>query len=196
LQKRIQTWICGGLAFAFLFVSLQALEGQSTDHGKVSGNTYADGRFGLRYTFPANLDAQSSLNGTPVGTGEKNGTSEFLFSAMEKPNGRVREGIFITSDPVGAGGIRETQQFLRLVIANGMGVKPPTEFIKVAIAGRDFYQSRVNIPGAITIYGAQLATICSGHFLVFWFSAPSPSELEAMIHSLDGMSLTCSLAAR
>ena len=128
----------------------------------------------------------------PVGAGQKNGTSEFLFSAMEKPNGHVRSGVFITADPIGAGGIKEIQPFLRFVIANGMGVKQPGELTKVAIAGRDFYQARVNIPGAVTIYGAQLATECNGHFLVFWFSAASPDEVKSLVHSLDGLRLTCS----
>lgn len=189
--------MCAALAFAFALLPLQGpLEGQEADHGKVTGNIYADPRFGLRYTFPANLEVQSSVNGMPVGTGQKEGTSEFLFSAMEKPSGHVRGGVFITSDRVGTGGIRDIQQFLKLMIANGMGVKQSGEFTKVTIAGRDFYQGRVNIPGAVTIYGAQLATECNDHFLAFWFSAASPGEVESLVHSLDRLGLTCSQSAR
>jgi hypothetical protein len=189
--------MCTALALAFVFISVRRpLEGQEANHGKVTGNTYADRRFGLRYTFPANLDVQSFVNGMPVGTGQKQGTSEFLFSAMEKPSGHVRGGVFITSDPVGTGGIREVQQFLRLMIANGMRVKQSAEVTKVAIAGRDFYQGRVNIPGTVTIYGAQLATECNGHFLVFWFSAASSGEVDSLVHSMDRMGLTCSQSTR
>jgi hypothetical protein len=197
MKSSVRVKTCIGLVFGLLLTLFQRpVRAQLADHGNVNGNTYTDARFGLRYTFPKSLDIQNSVNGMPVGTGQRVGTSEFLFSAMEKPSGHVRSGVFITSDPIGAGGMRETDQFLRFAIANGMGVKHPDDFPKVAIANRSFYQGRVNIPGTVTIYGAQLATNCNNHFVVFWFSAASPRELESLLQSLNEMEMTCSPSAQ
>jgi len=175
--------------------------GQPMQHGKVEGNTYVDGRFGLRYTFPGNLEVQTSVGNMPVGTGEKVGTSEFLLSVMEKPTGRIRRGVFITSDPVGTQGITQTQSFLNFAITRALAPKDPPDIKKVTIAGRTFYESKVGgdaaVPGgSIHFYGAQIATSCSGHFLVFCFSAASPAEVDELLGSPDRMEMSCSASSK
>jgi hypothetical protein len=88
VRKPVKRLLFCSLAVVSLSFALVA-QTQLRIHGSVDGHTYTDPRFGLRYTiFPANLESMTSLpNGIPVGTGEKQGVSEFLFSAMEKPNG-------------------------------------------------------------------------------------------------------------
>jgi hypothetical protein len=190
------------LAIAALSLSLHGvILGQPPTHGKVEGTTYVDQRFGLRYTFPKNLDVQASLNGMPIGTGEKKGTSEFLFNAMEKPNGHIRKGVFITADPVGTYGATESSGFLKKRIAITLTPRDPPDITKVTIAGNTFSESKLdgNLAGLeanATLYTAQLATVCNGYFLAFNFSAPSPDDLTELLHSMDHMELNCSAASK
>ncbi len=158
----------------------------------IEGNTYIDARFGMRYTFPAHLKAQTSLNGMPVGTGEKQGSSEFLFDAMEDPTGRVRSGVFITTDPVGSLGAKGVPEFLQVVVKQGMGAKEPVEVRDVAIAGRRFYRSNVGIGSPVHAFGAQVGTICNNHFLVFCFSAASPQLVDDLVRTMSSLQLNCS----
>jgi len=164
-------------------------------HGSVEGGVYADSRFGLRYTFPAGLEMQTSLNGMPVGTGQKNGNSEYLFAALEKPTGQVRSGVFITADPVGALEVTDVEQFMRLMISQSPIFKGKVELEPVLIAGRTFYRS--NSGGGsggdtpTRFYGAQVGTSCNGQFLIFWFSGASRAVIDQLVHSMDSMKLTC-----
>jgi hypothetical protein len=164
-------------------------------HGSVEGGAYVDPRFGLSYTFPASLEVQTALNGMAVGTGQKNGDSEYLFAALEKPTGQVRSGVFITADPVGALEVSNIEQFMRLTIGQSPLFKGKVELEPVLIAGRTFY--RANSGGGsggdtpIRFYGAQVGTSCSGQFLIFWFSGGSRAVIDQLVHSLDSMKLTC-----
>ena len=125
------------LSIALLLTLSDLAQGQTPPHGRIEGNTYADPRFGLRYTFPSQLDIQTSLNGMPVGTGEKaGGGSEFLFDAMEKPNGQVRSGVLIVADEKGVIGTTDVRQYLKWILANGMGVKGEPEIKPITVAGR------------------------------------------------------------
>jgi len=180
------------LAVAFSIASCNTTSGQARTHGKVEGNTYVDSRFGLRYTFPGFLETQASLNGMPVGTGEKVGASEFLLDAMEKPNGQIRSGVFITSDEKGALGATNARQFLILMLAQAMRVKGEPDIRSTTIAGRTFYRSDVGGGGSVHFYGAQLATDCNGHYLVFWFSAGSSEKMEGLVRSMNEMEMKCS----
>jgi hypothetical protein len=161
----------------------QAPSGKNTSgqaapaHGSVEGGAYVDSRFGLRYTFPDSLDVQTSLNGMPVGTGQKNGDSECLFAALEKPNGQVRSGVFITADPVGALEVTDMQQFMRLMIGQSPVFKGKVE-LEVGDTPTRFY-------------GAQVGTSCSGQFLIFWFSGASRAVIDGLVHSMDSMKLSC-----
>jgi hypothetical protein len=179
----------------------QAPSGKNTSgqaapaHGSVEGGAYVDSRFGLRYTFPDSLDVQTSLNGMPVGTGQKNGDSECLFAALEKPNGQVRSGVFITADPVGALEVTDMQQFMRLMIGQSPVFKGKVELEPVLIAGRTFYRSNSG-GGSVgdtptRFYGAQVGTSCSGQFLIFWFSGASRAVIDGLVHSMDSMKLSC-----
>jgi hypothetical protein len=103
--------------------------------GRIDGNTYIDSRFGLRYTFPDSLDVQHSVNGMPVGTGEKNGVSEFLFSAMEKPDGQVRSGVFVVADPESAFPKADAAQYLRMMVLSVPYLQDPPDIRLVTIAG-------------------------------------------------------------
>jgi hypothetical protein len=188
------------LAAMVLFVCLrgtaQAPAGQvPAGHGTVEGGEYVDGRFGLRYTFPQSLEVQTSLNGMPVGTGQKNGESEFLFAALEKPTGQVRSGVFITADPVGSLEVTNVSQFMRLMIGQSPIFKGKVELEPVLMAGRTFYRANSggssggDAPGRF--YGAQVGTSCNGQFLIFWFSGASRSVIDGLVHSMDGMKLGC-----
>jgi hypothetical protein len=165
--------------------------GQSLSHGVVEGNTYTDKRFGLRYTFPRSLEVQSSVNGMSVGTGEKQGVSEFLFSALERPNGQVRSGVFITADPKGALRATDVPQFLRSMITTVMVLQDHPTIRPVTIAGRQFYRADAGGQKPVPFYGIQLATTCNAQFLAFWFSAATPEKMVDLIHSLDGLQLNC-----
>lgn len=178
-----------GLAFGPLLSQFGV--GQALIHGKVEGNTYSDQRFGLRFTFPSSLEPQTSLNGMPVGTGEKTDGSEFLLEAMEKPNGQVRSGVMITADPKGAGGAADARQFLKLMLVQGMGVKSEPEILTGKVAGRDFFRSNVGGGASPHFYGTQLATSCNGHFLVFLFSASTQAKVEELLHSMDTLEMKC-----
>jgi len=164
-------------------------------HGSVEGGAYVDSRFGLRYTFPASLDVQTSLNGMAVGTGQKSGNSEYLFAALEKPTGQVRSGVFITADPVGALGVTNVEQFMRLMIGQSPIFKGKVDLEPVLIAGRTFY--RANLGGGsgadspARFYGAQVGVSCNGQFLIFWFSGASRAVIDELVHSMDSMKLTC-----
>jgi hypothetical protein len=178
-----------------LAVSAQAPPAQPRPHGSVESGAYIDPRFGLRYTFPASLLVQTSLNGLPIGTGQKNGESEYLFAALEKPTGQVRSGVFITADPAGALEVTDISQFMRLTIGQSPIFKGKVGLEPVLIAGRTFYRS--NSGGGsggdtpIRFYGAQLGTSCSGQFLIFWFSGASRAVVDELVHSMDSMKLTC-----
>ena len=183
------------LPFRFALVLLCVIGpalGQSTAHGTLEGHTYIDARFGLSYTFPSSLDIQPSVNGMPVGTGQKQGGSEFLFAAMEKPTGQVRSGVFITADPKGALGATDVPQFLRSMIATAMNIRESQSIKPITIAGRTFYRADAGFDKPIHIYGAQLATFCNGQFLAFWFSAATPTRLGDLLHTTDDMKLRCS----
>jgi hypothetical protein len=164
-------------------------------HGSVEGGVYIDSRFGLRYTFPASLEVQTSLNGMPVGTGQKNGNSEILFAALERPTGQVRSGVFITADPVGALEVTDIEQFMRLMIGQSTTFKGKVELEPVLIAGRTFYRSNAGGgSGGDTptrFYGAQVGTSCNGQFLIFWFSGAARAVIDLLVHSMDSMKLTC-----
>lgn len=164
-------------------------------HGSVEGGAYVDPRFGLRYTFPDLLEVQTSLNGMPVGTGQKNGDSEYLFAALEKPTGQVRSGVFITADPVGTLEVTDIQHFMRLYIGQSPILQGKVELEPVLIAGRTFY--RANSGGgsggdsSARFYGAQVGTSCNGQFLVFWFSGASRDVIDQLVRSMDSMKLAC-----
>ena len=166
-----------------------------TAHGSVEGGVYVDPRFGLQYTFPASLGAATSLNGMPVGTGQKNGNTEYLFAALEKPTGQVRSGVFITADPVGALEVTSVEQYMRLMIGQSPIFKGKVEIQPVLIANRTFY--RANSGGGSggdapnRFYGAQVGTSCNGQFLIFWFSGASPAVIDQLVHSMDSMKLSC-----
>jgi hypothetical protein len=166
-----------------------------TARGSVVGEVYVDPRFGLRYAFPALLEVQTALNGMAVGTGQKNGDTEYLFAALEKPTGQVRSGVFITADPVGALEVTNVEQFMRLMIGQSPIFKGKVEIQPVLIAGRTFY--RANSGGGSSgdtptrFYGAQVGTSCNGQFLIFWFSGASPAVIDQLVHSMDSMKLTC-----
>jgi len=168
----------------------------ATVHGTVEGGAYVDPRFGLRYTFPASLEVQTSLNGMPVGTGEKNGNSEYLFAALEKPTGQVRCGVFITADPVGALEVTNVEQYMRLMIGQSPIFKGKVDLQPVLFAGRTFYRS--NSGGGsggdtpTRFYGAQVGTSCNGQFLIFWFSGASRAVIDQLVHSMDNIKLNCS----
>jgi hypothetical protein len=161
-------------------------------HGRIEGNTYIDPRFGLRYTFPSQLEIQTALsNGMPVGTGEKSGGSEFLFGAMEKPNGQVRSGVLIIADEPKIVGTTDVRQYLKWILVNGMGQKGEPDIKSMTVAGRIFYRADAGVGTSIRSYGAQLATSCNHRFLIFVFSAASPDRIESLLHSMDGMEMKC-----
>ena len=160
-------------------------------HGSVEGGVYVDPRFGLRYTFADSLEVQTSLNGMPVGTGQKNGDSEYLFAALEKPTGHVRSGVFITADPIGALEVTDIQHFMRLMIGQSPIFKGKVELEPVLIAGRTFYRSNSGGDTPARFYGAQVGTSCNGQFLLFWFSGASRDVIDGLVHSMDNMKLTC-----
>lgn len=174
------------------FSSILVAQAQQRVHGSVDGHTYADLRFGLRYTFPADLETMSFLpNGIRVGTGERQGGSEFLFAAMEKPNGRVRRGVMITTDPVGTFGARDVPTYLQKEMVLSLGAKEPIRVQSVTINGRRFYRTDAGIGVPIHSYGAQLSTLCSGAFLTFYFSGPTPESVEELVRTLSQMVLSC-----
>jgi hypothetical protein len=160
-------------------------------HGSVEGGAYIDPRFGMHYTFPASLEVQTSLNGMPVGTGQKNGDSEYLFAALEKPTGQVRSGVFITADPVGTLEVTNVEQFMRLMIGQSPMFKGKVELEPLLIAGRTFYRANSGGGSASHFYGAQVGTSCNGQFLIFWFSGASRGVIDQLVHSMDSMKLTC-----
>ena len=161
-------------------------------HGTVQGHTYSDSRFGLSYEYPDTLETMSSLpNGMPVGTGEKQGVSEFLFSAMEKPNGIVRKGVFIVTDPKGTFGANDVPQYLRQLLVLSLGAKEPIEISPIVIRGQSFFRASVGGEAQVHFYGAQLSTLCGDHFLDFVFSGPSPEKVEELVRSLDRLRLNC-----
>jgi hypothetical protein len=163
--------------------------------GSVEGAVYVDPRFGLRYTFPASLEVQTSLNGMPVGTGQRNGNTEYLFAALEKPTGQVRSGVFITADPVGVLEVTNVEQYMRLMIGQSPMFKGKVELQPVLIAGRTFYRAYSGgSSGGDTptrFYGAQVGTSCNGQFIIFWFSGPSRAVIDQLVQSMDSMKLTC-----
>jgi hypothetical protein len=162
-------------------------------HGSVDGHTYTDPRFGLRYSFPAELENMTSLpGGIPVGTGEKSGVTEFLFSAMEKPNRSVRRGVLITTDPLGAFGAVDVPSYLRKLMVLSLGAKEPIEVQSVTIGERTFSRTNINAGVGTVSYGAQLSTLCRGEFLTFYFSGPSPEAVAGLVSTLDKLSLNCS----
>jgi hypothetical protein len=107
----------------------------------------------------------------------------------------VRSGVFITADPVGALGVNSVEQFMRLMIGQSPIFKGKVELEPVLIAGRTFY--RANSGGGsggdtpVRFYGAQVGTSCNGQFLIFWFSGASRAVIDQLVHSMDGMKLTC-----
>jgi hypothetical protein len=162
-------------------------------HGSVEGHTYTDPRFGLRYTFPAELENMTSLpGGIPVGTGEKRGVSEFLFSAMERPNGSVRRGVMITTDPLGAFRATDVPSYLRKLMVLSLGAKEPIEVQSVTIGDNKFSRTNINLGKGIISYGAQLSTHCRGEFLTFYFSAPTPEAVGGLVSTLEKLTLNCS----
>jgi len=167
----------------------------SSAHGSVEGGVYVDPRFGLRYTFPPSLEVQTSLNGSPVGTGQKNGNTEYLFAALEKPTGQVRSGVFITADPAGALEVTSVEQYMRLMIGQSPVFKGKVELEPVLIAGRTFYRAYSGGgSGGDTptrFYGAQVGTSCNGQFIIFWFSGASRAVIDQLVHSVDSMKLSC-----
>ena len=185
-----------GLLFCNLaLVLLSSVLVAQTDqrlHGSVEGHTYTDPRFGLRYTFPTDLENLTSLpNGIPVGTGEKQGVSEFLFSAVEKQNGHVRRGILITTDPLGTFGAKDVPSYLRKLMVLSLGAKEPIEVRPVTIADETFSRTNINVGTGIVSYGAQLSMLCRGEFLTFYFSGPTPEAVEALVNTLNQLSLNC-----
>lgn len=189
------------LAIAVVSLLLHGVTlGQLPRHGTIEGGTYVDQRFGMRYTFPKDLEVQTSLNGRPVGTGERQGSSEFLFNAMEKPNGHVRRGIFITADPVGTFGATESSGFLKSMIEKTLAPQDAVDVTTVIIAGHPFSESRVGGrfggTGQLEFSGAQLATVCNGYFLAFSFSGTSPDDVTQLLHSMDHMELKCSAPSK
>jgi hypothetical protein len=128
----------------------------------------------------------------PVGTGEKIGLTEFLFDAMEKPNGQVRSGVLIIADDKGIPGVSDVRQYLKWILANSLGVTGEPDMKSVTIAGRSFYRSDASVGTTIRSYGGQLATSCNGHYVIFVFSAASPARIENLIHSMDEMEMKCS----
>jgi hypothetical protein len=164
-------------------------------HGSVEGHTYTDPRFGLHYTFPSELENMTSLpNGIPVGTGEKQGVSEFLFSAMEKPNRSVRRGVLITTDPFGAFGAMDVPNYLRKLMVLSLGAKEPIEVRPVTIGDKTFSRTNINLGTGIISYGAQLSTLCRGEFVTFYFSGPTPEAVAELVSTLDKLTLDCSTA--
>jgi hypothetical protein len=145
----------------------------------------------MRYTLPESLEVQASLNGMPVGTGQKNGDSEYLFVALEKPTGQVRRGVFITADPVGALEVTDVEHFMRLMIGQSPIFKGKVELEPVLIAGRTFYRSNSGGDTPARFYGAQVGTSCNGQFLIFWFSGASRSVIDQLVHSMDSLKLAC-----
>ena len=160
-------------------------------HGSVEFGVYVDPRFGMRYTLPESLEVQASLNGMPVGTGQKNGDSEYLFVALEKPTGQVRRGVFITADPVGALEVTDVEHFMRLMIGQSPIFKGKVELEPVLIAGRTFYRSNSGGDTPARFYGAQVGPSCNGQFLIFWFSGASRSVIDQLVHSMDSLKLAC-----
>lgn len=160
-------------------------------HGSVENGAYIDPRFGLQYSYPDSLDVLSSLNGMPVGTGQKNGDTEYLFAALGRPGDQARRGVFITSVPVGELGLMDVSQFMRLTIGQSPIFQGKVVLEPVLIANRTFYRSNSGGDSPARFYGAQLGTSCSGQFLVFWFSAASAAAIDRLVHSMDGMKLTC-----
>lgn len=186
---KASAFCCLSLFSASCFLVAQT---PKTIHGNVVDHTYSDPRYGLRYTFPADLENMTSLpNGVPVGTGEKQGVSELMLSAMEAQNGRVRRGVMITSDPIGVFGARDASSYLRQMVKLSMGAKEPIDLRSVTIAGKSFARTDVGIGVQIRSYGAQLATICGSDFLTFYFSGPSPARVEELVRSLDQLSISC-----
>ena len=183
---------CAAVVFLTCIFSASTVMSQTPTHGAVEGNVYLDSRYGMRYTFPAGLKVQTVLNGMPVGTGEKQGSSEFLFDAMEDPTGRVRSGVFITSDPRGSLGAKDASEFLQGIAKLGMGAKGPVDVREILLAGRKFYRSDVGVGLPVHSYGAQIATSCNGHFVVFYFSGASPERVEQLVHSMNTLQLECS----
>jgi hypothetical protein len=179
-----------GLLLPILASSQQVL------HGHVEHNTYIDERFGLRYTFPNNLVIQTSYNGMSVGTGEKQGVSEFLFSAMEQPSGHVRDGVFVVADPTNAFGSANAAQYLHQIIALSMHPSASFDTRTVILAGRVFARADVGVDGPVHIYGAQYATVCGSHYISFYFSGASQSVIDELVKSFDTMELTCPKAGR
>jgi hypothetical protein len=142
--------------------------------------------------FPEQLETQNSLpNGIPVGTGEKQGVSEFLFSAMEKPNGQVRRGVMIITDPKGTFGVNDVPHYLRQLVLLSLGAKEPIEVSPTVIGNRGFFRADVGGDAQVHFYGAQLSTLCGDQFLTFVFSGQSPEKVEELVHSMDRLSLSC-----
>jgi hypothetical protein len=190
MSKSVRLFIVALISLLFFYGQIPA---QVPIHGRIESNTYIDPRFGLRYTFPSKLGIQSSLpNEMPVGTGEKIGGTEFLFGAMENPNGQVRSGVLIIADDKGIPGVPDVRQYLKWILANSLGVTGEPDMRPVTIAGRSFYRSDAGVGTTIRSYGAQLATSCNGHYVIFVFSAASPARIENLIHSMDAMEMNCS----
>ena len=187
--------VIGGLQACLRSVSQAPTAQVPTAHGSVEGRVYVDPHYGLRYTFPASLEPQTSLNGMAVGTGQKVGNTEYLFAALEKPAGQVRSGVFITADALGALEVTNIEHFMRLMIGQSSIFKVKVEIQPVLIAGRTFY--RANSGGGsggdspARFYGAQVGTSCNGQFLIFWFSGASRAVIDQLVHSMDSMKLTC-----
>jgi hypothetical protein len=180
------------ISLASLLSLYGSVYAQAPTHGRIEGNAYIDPRFGLRYTFPSQLEVQATMtNGIPVGTGEKSGGRELLFDAMEKPNGQVRSGVLIIAIDMGVMRPTDVGQYLKAMLI-GMGVKDVPSIKPVTIAGRSFYRSDAGFGTTVRSYGAQLATSCNGHFVIFIFSGASPERIESLVHSMDGMEMKCS----
>jgi hypothetical protein len=146
----------------------------------------------MSYSFPEQLEVQSSLpNGIPVGTGEKQGVSEFLLSAMEKPNGQVRRGVMIVTDPKGTFGSQDVPHYLHQLLVLSLGAKEPIAISPTVIGGRSYFRANVGGGAQIHFYGAQLSTLCGGQYLTFVFSGPSPEKVEELVHSMDQLLLSC-----
>jgi hypothetical protein len=134
--------------------------------------------------------------GIPVGTGEKQGVSEFLFSAMETPDGHVRRGVMITSDPIGVFGAHDASNYLRQVVKLSMGAKEPIDIQSVSIGGRSFSRANAGVGQQVRSFGAQLSTVCGDYFLTFYFSGPSQESTETLVRTLEQLSLSCPVGER
>ena len=173
------------------FSSIGAKSLVAQAHGHVDGNTYADERFGIVYTFPTYLKSQTSMNGVPVGTGTKVGVSEYLFAAMEDPTGQVRRGVFVTSDPIGVFGVHTIPDYLKAMVSASSMKLDFTGILRTNFSGCTFYVAHASPNGPVKIYGAQASTISHGHFVTFWLSGPSAEDVSTLLALLNNAKINC-----